>query len=731
MHIVRLTKTLPPMPGGIEAHALRLSEEQAKKHTVTVLYAKGSPPVSGKSLRFTKLSVRRWANRYFIDATTTALAALAKLRQIAQKEPIDLVHVHGDVIEVALLSLFTKPHRIPLVLTIHSAISPPFPRLAARAYRRADRLICVGSDIKKTLVTLGVPADRITVISSGIDYHKIADAIRSRTEIRRLREDLGITNWRHVLIFVGRLSAMKGVPYLLEALPMIQKRIPGAGLLLAGDGTDRAMLEEMAKGLVNVRFLGQLNQEQLVKVLHLSDLFVLPSITLDRTAEGVSSAAMQGMAAGLPIVSTDTGSMRDVVTPETGILVPERDPEAFAKACIALLKNQKLRRAMGLVNRRFAKEEKDWPIIASKVGQVYELAKKGIWRILVVTQSLDKDDDNQGAFYGWWEELAKQVGKLFVIGLKTGKHSLPGNTRVFSLGKERGVPKWTQVLRFYQILWQLRGQYNLIIAHQCPEYLIGATPMAPRTPKVLWYAFGGVSWRLWIAEKLASKILTSTPEGFRLPTAKRSIIGQGIDVSRFRFDPKKRLRQPIRLLFLGRISPLKDLETLIAAAVVLRQKGVKFTLTIAGRALTKEAQKYEEAMHTLAKNELGQAVTFMGSVPYTRVPDLLARHDLLINPSRTGSLDKTMLEAMAAGLLPLTSNEAVASLLPADLRPLLIFPAGDTMALVDRIKGIRQLPEDELRIIRQKLRQLVEDGHSVEHLIDGIMIELAKVERKP
>lgn len=709
------------MPGGIEEHALRLSEEQAKKHTVTVLYAKGLPPVSGKSLRFTKLAVRRWANRYFIDATTTTLAALAKLRQIAQREPIDLVHAHGDVIEVALLSLFTKHHRIPLVLTIHGAIFPPLPRLVSWIYRRADQIICVGSDIKKTLVTLGTPANRITVISSGIDYHKIADAIRSRMEIQRLRRDLGIANWKHALIFAGRLSAVKGIPYLLEALPAIQRRVPGTGLLLAGDGPDRSILEGQAKGLKRVKFLGQLDQVRLAKFLHLADLFVLPSVRLGRGAEGVSSAAIQGMAAGLPVVSTDTGSMRDIVTPETGILVPERDPEAFAKACIALLKNQKRRRAMGLVNRRFAKEEKDWPVIASKVGQVYELAKKGIWRILVVTQSLDKDDDNQGAFYGWWEELAKRVGKLFVIGLKTGKHSLPGNTRVFSLGKERGVPKWEQVLRFYQILWQLRGQYNLIIAHQCPEYLIGATLSTPRTPKVLWYAFGGVSWRLWIAEKLASKILTSTPEGFRLPTAKCSIVGQGIDVSRFRFDPKKRLRQPIRLLFLGRISPLKDLETLIAACELLKQNGVDFTLTIAGRALTKEAKQYEERIRILAKEKLGNKVHFVGSIPYRKVPDLLSRHDMLVNPSRTGSLDKTMLEAMAAGVLPVTSNEALKGELSGEAQQLLFFPHGDPKKLINNIATLLSHTATRVSRLRQKLQKRVEEKHSVVHLVDGMM----------
>jgi glycosyltransferase involved in cell wall biosynthesis len=138
-------------------------------------------------------------------------------------------------------------------------------------------------------------------------------------------------------------------------------------------------LEQLAAPIPRIRFAGNLSQSELAEAFSVARLFVLPSITLERTAEGVSTAVMQAMAAGLPVVSTNTGSMADIVTAKSGLLVPERDPEAIARAALSILVNTQRWQAMRAHNQRWAKQ-KDWSVIAKQVDEVYRLTLGERWR---------------------------------------------------------------------------------------------------------------------------------------------------------------------------------------------------------------------------------------------------------------------------------------------------------------------------------------------------------------
>lgn len=146
------------------------------------------------------------------------------------------------------------------------------------------------------------------------------------------------------LLFVGRLAAVKGVPVLLEALRGLDTE--GWHLTVIGDGPDRAAIEAQARGLP-VDFLGYRSQAEVAQALSETDLFVLPSF-----AEGVPVVLMEAMASGVPVVATRIAGVPELVRDGTsGFLVPPGDATALRQAIAEALKDDAMRRAMGVEGR--------------------------------------------------------------------------------------------------------------------------------------------------------------------------------------------------------------------------------------------------------------------------------------------------------------------------------------------------------------------------------------------
>lgn len=133
---------------------------------------------------------------------------------------------------------------------------------------------------------------------------------------------------------VARLSEQKGHRYLLEAVPLVLERHPSARFALVGDGELRGELEALAESLGvagHVEFLGR--RDDVPELLATFDVFALPSLF-----EGLCLAVIEAQAAGVPVVATPVGGIREtVVDGETGLLVPPRDAAALAAAIVRLL----------------------------------------------------------------------------------------------------------------------------------------------------------------------------------------------------------------------------------------------------------------------------------------------------------------------------------------------------------------------------------------------------------
>lgn len=335
----------------------------------------------------------------------------------------------------------------------------------------------------------------------------------------------------------------------------------------------------------------------------------------------------------------------------------------------------------------------------------------------MITQKVDMNDGNLGFFHRWLEKLAQKFDALRVICLSEGKHNLPSNVAVFSLGKEKGYPKIVQLIRLQKFLIQNLGQADGVFVHMCPLYAILAAPLVKIFKKkfVMFYAHGAIHPKLKIAEKVVDTILTSSPAGCRLKSRKIKVIGQGIDTDLF--QPKiTQTSGEFTILYAGRINQTKDPEVIIRALDILvnKQNVKKIKLRIIGHPLVRSERGYLQGLKQLVKNrKLSDHVEFIDGVPYFQMPEQYRQANLFINPSSTGSMDKVVLEAMASGCLVLNCNEAYRGML-ADKY---LFKRGDADDLVVKIIDLMRAGRD------YNLREIVVKNHNLDNFIERIVAQ--------
>ncbi len=344
-------------------------------------------------------------------------------------------------------------------------------------------------------------------------------------------------------------------------------------------------------------------------------------------------------------------------------------------------------------------------------------------KLLIVTQVVDANDPVLGFFLLWIEEFSRRAKQVEVICLKEGKHELPVNVRVHSLGKERGEKRFAQrfvyAARFKLLAWRLRHGYDAVFVHMNPEYVVLSGVFWRLSGKrvVLWYTHRQVTWKLRLAALIANVIATAAPESMLLKSKKLAVMGHGVNTAQF--IPTERdatFHTPLRLVSIGRITPIKNLEVVIDALVILRTRGVEAELTIVGTTAVPSDRMYERKLHEqISKLNLDTRVHFTGSRAYAQMPLMYSEQDISINAAPTGGIDKVVLEAMACGVPTLVSNKAFTPLLY-ERRTQLLFSQGDSQELASKIEALYRA--DDLATLRQWIRRQVTSQASLATLIE-------------
>lgn len=283
-------------------------------------------------------------------------------------------------------------------------------------------------------------------------------------------------------------------------------------------------------------------------------------------------------------------------------------------------------------------------------------------RILIITQKIDKDDSYFGFFHDWVKLFAETCEKVTVVSLETYSYDLPSNVEVLSLGKENLKSRFNYLKLFYKYIIGNRDKYDSVFCHMSPLYVIFGYPVWSILNKkiVLWYVHRSVDFKLHLSHILVDEVLTSTRESFGIKSNKVKYLGQAVSVDHF--SNKLGERKPdgsFNIITVGRITPIKRIDIAIESLALLIENKVPAKLYIAGAPTMEGDFEYESMLQRKIKDlGLDDSVVFLGPIPYKNIPKYYWDSDVCINLAPTGGLDKTVLEAMMAGLPVITSNKA-------------------------------------------------------------------------
>jgi glycosyltransferase involved in cell wall biosynthesis len=238
----------------------------------------------------------------------------------------------------------------------------PLQRLA---YAAAHRVVANSAAAATVLRAEGVPVRKVVVIPNGIETPGATIATVAPVSTARAT--------RRIVTTVANLRTGKGHDVLLDAAVRVRKVRGDASFLLVGDGPLRPALERQAASLGlgdGVRFVGL--RDDIDAILRETDVFALPSLM-----EAFPNALMEAMAAGLPIVATNTGGVPELVTSErTGLLVAPGDPGALACAILRLLADRELAEALGTAAREVVARDYSYDRMVRAFEALYSVGSR-------------------------------------------------------------------------------------------------------------------------------------------------------------------------------------------------------------------------------------------------------------------------------------------------------------------------------------------------------------------
>ena len=272
---------------------------------------------------------------------TLDVGALLRLRALMRARGVALVHTHSSV-DSWLATVAARSLGRPVVRGRHVTI--PIRRRRALVYRLADHVITTGEAVAVQVRAAGVPAERISAISAGVDTARFHGGVSGKS----VREELGLAD-APVVGLVANVRGSKGHAVFLEAAREMLARRPHARFLIVGDGVGfddvRRRVREM--GLDTSVIMTGFRRD-IPEVMAALDVLVLPSIR----SEATSQVVPQALAVGTPVVAAATGGLPEIVRDgETGRLIAPGDASALARAVLSLLDDPERAREMALAGQ--------------------------------------------------------------------------------------------------------------------------------------------------------------------------------------------------------------------------------------------------------------------------------------------------------------------------------------------------------------------------------------------
>ena len=333
--------------------------------------------------------LRRWGRglNFFSDIFAyNVIGASRIVNELIPKEEkkVDIVAAH-DWLSVVAGTCCKRELNVPLVFHVHSTErgrtmgggSPVVNALETTGGSASDAVVTVSYAMRDELLGLGFPEKKIRVCYDGVDPSKYEASKISSDRIRKLRERYGLADEDKMILYVGRLTAVKGVDRLVNAMPRILEKIPNAKLIVLGLGD----MQDYLAGLIYSLGLGDhvtlrtefVPEEERILHYAVCDVAVFPSLY-----EPFGIVCTEAMSMGKPVIVGATGvsGLREQVVAsgpdQTGLHVNPQDPNDIAWAMRSILGDQDLAKKMGKNARKRVLQMFSWEEAAKSLLRIYE-----------------------------------------------------------------------------------------------------------------------------------------------------------------------------------------------------------------------------------------------------------------------------------------------------------------------------------------------------------------------
>lgn len=303
-------------------------------------------------------------------------AMLESAVRLLQENKFDIIHAHDWLVAYAA-KVLKNSFSIPLISTIHatefgrnngiySDMQKAINSVEAMLSDESEKLIVNSKYMKEEIKSIfKVTGDKISVISNGIELNKF-----NKIEFDKEFRNNYAAPSEKIVFFVGRLVSEKGVQVLLNAIPEIIRSYNDVKFVIAGKGPCLNNLIEQSRNLNiqnRVYFTGFVGEEVLLKLYRCSDIAVFPS-----TYEPFGIVALEGMVAGIPVVVSDTGGLREIVDHSVnGMKFYSGNSNSLADCILELLSNETLAKQISINALENVHRLYNWNIITEQILQEY------------------------------------------------------------------------------------------------------------------------------------------------------------------------------------------------------------------------------------------------------------------------------------------------------------------------------------------------------------------------
>lgn len=311
-----------------------------------------------------------------LDRLTYMASGRLLVREKRYRDTVDLAGaglLHGHFGWSAPLTLpLRRSLGLPLVTTFYGYDMSVLPRdtawqaTYAELFDEGDEFLVEGHHMKKCLIELGCPENKVTVQHIGVDLAKIAPRSCEPEDLQ------GVS-----VLLCGSFLEKKGIRYAIEAMAKALKYRSDLRLWVVGDGPERpeyeALIDRLGVG-GSIALLGYRTHAEYLELAKRAQIFLAPSVTASdgETEGGAPTVLIEMQAACLPVVSTLHADIPEVVIDgQTGFLVPERDSDALAERMLELADDTQLRQQMGLRGRLHVEAQHDIMSQAGKLEEIY------------------------------------------------------------------------------------------------------------------------------------------------------------------------------------------------------------------------------------------------------------------------------------------------------------------------------------------------------------------------